>query len=266
MYVSRTRALPAAFIFPLMLAGAAGCDIASADLRHKETAEWRKTFTLAAGGRVEIGNVNGRIEVEPGTGNTVEIVAEKSARGATPEAAREALTRLEIRDETSSGSIKIETRHQRSGGLFERGGAEVRYLVRLPAAADGRFTTVNGGVQISRLNGRVEAETTNGGIVARDIGGELRASTTNGGIDVELVRVADGGAKLECVNGGIKLRLPEDAKASISADVTNGGISTTGLSLETTESTRRHIEARLNGGGPLIRIQGTNGGIRLGPR
>jgi Putative adhesin len=265
MYVSLIRAVSAAFILPVMLVGAAGCDIVSSE-RHKETAEWRKTFTLASGGRVEIGNVNGRIEVEPGTGNTVEIIAEKSARGATPEAAREALKRLEIRDETSEGSIKIETRHQRSGGLFDRRGAEVRYLVRLPAGADARFTTVNGGVHVTGLNGRIEAETTNGGIVARDIGGELRASATNGGIDVELLRVAEGGAKLECVNGGIKLRLPENAKASISADVTNGGISTTGLALEPTESTRRHIEARLNGGGPHIRIQGTNGGIRLGPR
>ena len=93
--------------------------------------------------------------------------------------------------------------------------------------------------------------------------GALEASTTNGGIDVEMARVADGGLRLECTNGGIKVRLPGDARATISASVTNGGIDTDGLQLETTQSSRRRLEARLNGGGPSIRVEGTNGGIQI---
>ena len=53
---------------------------------------------------------------------------------------------------------------------------------------------------------------------------------------------------------------------TISASVTNGGIDTSGLELETLESSRRRLEARLNGGGPQVRIEGTNGGIRIGAR
>jgi len=48
--------------------------------------------------------------------------------------------------------------------------------------------------------------------------------------------------------------------------VANGGIDADGLQLEKTESSRRNLEARLNGGGPSIRIQGTNGGIRISSR
>jgi hypothetical protein len=48
--------------------------------------------------------------------------------------------------------------------------------------------------------------------------------------------------------------------------VANGGIDTNGLPLDATESSRRRLEARLNGGGPAIRIEGTNGGIRLASR
>ena len=51
--------------------------------------------------------------------------------------------------------------------------------------------------------------------------------------------------------------------ATISASVTNGGISADGLSIETTESSRRRLEGRLNGGGPQVRLEGTNGGIRI---
>ena len=63
-----------------------------------ETAEWRKTYELQPGGEVEIINVNGKIEVEPSSGNAVEVVAKKTAKGATPEAAKENLNRVEIVD------------------------------------------------------------------------------------------------------------------------------------------------------------------------
>jgi DUF4097 and DUF4098 domain-containing protein YvlB len=242
-----------------------GCDIVTADLKHAATSEWRKTYTLESGGHVEISNVNGRIRVEPSEGNRVEVVAEKKGRGMSEEAAKEAADRIEIKETVSGSSIRIETKMPQMNGLF-RGSAEVSYAVRVPSDAEVKFTTVNGGIELSRLKGRIDAETTNGGITARDVGGAIGATTTNGGIDVELAQVAKGGVKLGCVNGGIKLRLPSESAATISATVTNGGIDADGLKLETTESSRRNLEARLNGGGPMIKIDGTNGGIKIGAR
>ena len=253
-----------ALILPML--AAAGCDIAMADLNAKETAEWRKSYELRPGGRVEIGNVNGRIDVQPSTGNTVEIVAEKTARGATPESAREALGRTEIHEESSPSLIRVETKPQRAQGFFGNGSVDVRYTVKVPAGADVKFTTVNGGVEVARLNGHITVETVNGGITAREVGGSISASSVNGGINVDLAQVADQGAKLACTNGGITLRLPADAKASITAEVVNGGIDAAGLNVETTEQTRRRFAGRLNGGGPRIEIESTNGGIRIGAR
>ena len=50
-------------VLPVLLMFSAGCDIAMADFADQESAEWRKTYELQAGGRVEISNVNGKIEV-----------------------------------------------------------------------------------------------------------------------------------------------------------------------------------------------------------
>jgi hypothetical protein len=85
-------------------------------------------------------------------------------------------------------------------------------------------------------------------------------------VEVDVTRVAENGVRLGCTNGGIKLRLPSDAKANISASVTNGGISADGLAIEVTESSRRRLEGRLNGGGPQVRLEGTNGGISIASR
>jgi DUF4097 and DUF4098 domain-containing protein YvlB len=262
----RTR-IPAVAV-PLLLLNLValqGCDVVTADLKHSETAEWKKNYELGAGGRVEISNVNGKIQVTPSTGNTVEVVAQKTAKAATTEAAKEALEKVEIREEVSSGAISISTKLPRGGGWFT-GSTQVKYMVRVPAGADVKFTTVNGGVEVTGLTGKITAETTNGGVIGRDISGAIDASTTNGGVDVELARLAEGGAKLECTNGGIKLGLPSDSKATISASITNGGIDASGLTLETTQASRRRLEGKLNGGGAPVHIEGTNGGIRIAAR
>lgn len=256
----------AALILPVLLV-VSGCDIAMADLKAKETAEWRKSYELQPGGRVEISNVNGRIQVEPSDGNTLEVVALKSARGATPESAKDALARVEIVEDATAARVRIETKIQRGSGIFNQGGAEVAYTVRLPGGADVKFTTVNGGIEVARISGRIEVETVNGGIVARDVaGGSFAANTVNGGIDVDLTRVPERGVKLGCTNGAIKLRLPSDGKADIVARVVNGGIEADGAGFETSEKSRRRFEGRLNGGGPRIEIDGTNGGIRIAAR
>ena len=243
---------------------AGGCDIAIGELKAKETAEWRKTYELKPGQQVAVENVNGRISVEPSINNSVEVFAEKIARAATQEGARDALARAEIREDVSPARIRIETKYTRAGGLFGDPAVEVRYTVKVPAATDVRLTTVNGGIELARLTGRITVETVNGGIVARDVGGTLDASTVNGGIDVDLAQVSENGAKLGCTNGGIKLRLPADAKANIFASVVNGGIDAEGLtSIDTIEKSRRRFEGRLNGGGPRIQLDGTNGGIAI---
>jgi DUF4097 and DUF4098 domain-containing protein YvlB len=260
-----TVSLPILALSVVSVLSTTACDIVTADLKHAATAEWRKTYTLEAGGRVEVNNVNGRIRVTPSEGNQVEIVAEKKGKGVSEQAAKEAVDRIEITESVSGSTIRVETKTPRTSGVFG-GSTEVTYSVRVPAGADVKFTTVNGGIDVSRLTGRINAETTNGGITAREVGGPIEATTTNGGVDVELTQVAKGGVTLGCTNGGIKLRLPADAAATISASVSNGGIDADGLQLETTESTRRSLEGRLNGGGPPIKIEGTNGGIKIAAR
>ncbi|HET7695771.1 MAG TPA: DUF4097 family beta strand repeat-containing protein [Vicinamibacterales bacterium] len=263
----KTRLAPAAAIALAAILGS-GCDIVTADLRSEESATWQKSYPLDANGRVEIGNVNGRIRVEPSSGNTVDVTATKKARGATPEQAKASLERASIVETVSAGSVKLETKVARMTGIVLNGGnLQVEYTVRVPAGAEVRLTTVNGGIEIAGLKGRVFAETTNGGVEARGLTGQLEAASTNGGLDIDMAAIADGGVKLECTNGGIKVRLPRDARATISASIANGGISPGDLPIDITgEKNRRRLEGRLNGGGPRVQIEGVNGGITLTAR
>ena len=256
-------------LVPLLAAAlsAAGCDLMTAELRAEQTAQWQKTYPITASGSVEIDNVNGKIIVEPSTGSSIEVTAVKKAKGASDEAAKAALDRITFAEDVSGDHVKIEAKFPHNEGIFSGTNGSVEFHVRVPASLNAKFTTVNGEVNLHGLAGRVTAETTNGGVKAQDMTGQLDASTTNGGLEIDLAKIPDGGVKLDCTNGGIEVRLPKDAKATISASITNGGITTGDLPIESTgENSRRRLDGRLNGGGPRLEIDGTNGGIKLSSR
>jgi DUF4097 and DUF4098 domain-containing protein YvlB len=246
---------------------ATGCDIVTASLGPEHTSQWQKTYTIAPNGSVEIDNVNGKIAVEPSSGSTVEVIAIKKARAASEEAAKTILDRITFDEDVSASRVKVEAKFPRSEGFTFGNSGNVEFRVKVPAGVEASFSNVNGEVSLRGMNGRVKAQTTNGGVTARDMTGQLDARTTNGGLTIDLAKVPEGGVKLRCTNGGINVQLPRDAKATISASITNGGIRTSDLPLEMSgDNNRRHIDARMNGGGPLIEATGTNGGISLTSR
>jgi Toastrack DUF4097 len=237
------------------------CDVRLGNLAGRATDEWTHTYPLAAGGQVHIGNTNGKVEIEGTDGNTVEIRAEKIARGVTDTAARELLPRIEIKEDIRPDRVSVET--ARMSGIMFGASFEVRYYVRAPKNAVIDATNTNGRVTVSDINGKVRAQTTNGGVTGKGLSGGVDARATNGGVSIELAAVGSDRIALRTTNGGVSLTVPESAKADISASCTNGGISVTGVRLEISEQSRRRLEGKLNGGGTPIELHTTNGGVRL---
>ncbi|HEY8551321.1 MAG TPA: DUF4097 family beta strand repeat-containing protein [Vicinamibacterales bacterium] len=239
----------------------AACDVALSGFREEASDTWTKSYPLSEGGTVEIVNTNGFVDVSAGTGSTVEVTAVRVARAATPDAAKELLAKVTIREEVSPDRVKLGAEYPRTG--LGGGGVEVRYTVKVPASAQVALTTTNGRLSVTDVKGPATLGTTNGEISARNLGGPVKASTTNGAIDLQLASLA-GDVDLETTNGSISLTLPADAKASLSARCTNGSISVDGIRMEELERSRRRLEARLNGGdGPKIALETTNGGIEV---
>lgn len=266
----RPQILPAG-LFVLLLASTTACDVSvgeggfSMDLARASARDtWARSYTIEPGGRLELINVNGRISAEPAEGGTVELVAERTAKASTDEAAKTLLGQVEMREETGAGRVRVEVRAPRSFGMS---GHEVAWTVKVPAGIAVDLRTTNGRVRIDRLGGEVRARTVNGGIEAEALqASTVDAATVNGGVRVALARplAADGSVSLEAVNGGVALALPADSRATISARVTNGGINTSGLDLAVTgEQTRRRMDGTLNGGGARVSLETTNGGVRI---
>ena len=226
--------------------------------------EWTRTYKVAAGGRLELINVNGRITAEASDGTEIELRAERTAKATSDEAAKDLLNRIEMREEAGSDRVRVEVRPPRLTGP---GGHEFKWTVKVPRGVAVDLRTVNGAVHLQGLDSEVRARTTNGGIKGIALTAtSVDAAVTNGGVEIEMARsVSTGTFELEAVNGGVEIQLPGDSKADIAARCVNGGISTTGLDLESTgEKARRRLDAKLNGGGARISLETVNGGVRIG--
>ena len=243
----------------------AGCDLSLGHLTARATDEWSRSYPLEAGGEVRIVNTNGKIEIEGTDGSTVEVKAEKIARGATDTAARELLPRIVIKEDIKPDRVSLET--ERMSGIMIGAAFEVRYHVRAPKNAVVNITNTNGQVALAALTGKVKAQTTNGGVNGRNLTGGVDARSTNGGVTIDMASVGPDSITLRTTNGGVTLTLPDSTKANLTASCTNGGINVSALdNLEISEQSRRRLEGRLNGGGTAIEVRTTNGGIRVRPR
>ena len=242
-----------------------GCDLSLGHLSARATDEWTHTYPLTAGGEIRIVITNGVIDVEGVDGSTVEVRAERIARGATEAAAKELLPRIIIKEEAKPDRVSLET--ERMSGIMIGAGFEVRYHVRAPKHALVNVTNTNGLVSVKGLAGKVVAHTTNGGVKGSGLSGGVEARTTNGGVTIDMAAVGADPISLETTNGGVSLALPEKAKATVTASCTNGGISVGSLdNFEVSEKSRRRLEGKLNGGGTSVELHTTNGGVRLRSR
>ncbi len=210
----------------------AGCDDFNGFDRAKE--EFHYSYALQPGGRLDVDNTNGSIDIAGWDRNTIEISGTKYAPS------DDRLREVQIKVDVSGNTALIHTEAPKD---FFHGGFGARYSIRVPREITlSRAQTTNGSLSVEDLEGGGRVTTTNGRIsMARD-SGDYEVHTTNGTIDME---ECSGVERAETTNGGVRGRLKQGA---IEAESTNGGIDLTILKPQD---------------GKRIRVTTTNGSINL---
>ncbi len=144
--------------------------------------------------------------------------------------------------------------------------------------------TSNASVDLIDVEGEAIARTSNGHIHAEDLRGGLDAKTSNASVHASVARV-DRSIHVESSNGGVELTLPDGISNDVRVHTSNSGITvrlpaavkgrivarTSNSSISSDFDLRMHGEVGKNhldgeigpGGGPLIDLETSNGGIRL---
>jgi hypothetical protein len=233
-------------------------DVSINQLHGRATREWTREYPLAIGGRVEIVNPNGSIDVQAGPEGKVAVVAILAAHAMTDDRAKDTLSDASIEESAAPNHIKLTTSRGTRGGRLE-----VTYKMTVPADARVEMSGNNGTHKAAGLRGHVKAMVVNGGVELTGLRGSVDVASVNASVSVTMAEVT-APIRIESTNGRIRLEVPKDAKAALNARAVNGGITVTGLTAQEASGRRiRDLESVLNGGGPEIQVRITNGHITI---
>jgi DUF4097 and DUF4098 domain-containing protein YvlB len=218
-------------------------------------AEFRARYSLVSTGRVNIQNLYGDVQITAWDRDEVLIEATKHSADARH------LDDARIVVDTADGLVSIRTQYVGSDAMDP---ASVEYHIMVPRKANlENVKLVNGGLSISGVTGGVKASSVNGSIKVEKLAGETELSTINGHVEAEFQSISRcHPITLSSVNGPIRLSLPAGAAATLTAQNRSGGIDTE-FGKAWRASTGHKLEASMNGGGALIKLNNVNGGISI---
>jgi DUF4097 and DUF4098 domain-containing protein YvlB len=180
---------------------------------------------------------------------------------------------------TSNGSIRVEDIEGDARLVSSNGSVRI---TRLRGRLDAK--TSNASVELRTVTGDVVVRTSNGAIRADGIEGSLDADTSNASITARIEKLAPGKPlKLESSNGSIDLSLPDYKDQAIDADTSNSSITlrlpavwngelrastsnanvTSDFEVGGSTSSKNRLEGRVGQGGQTIRLNTSNGSIRV---
>ncbi|MGH8019588.1 MAG: DUF4097 family beta strand repeat-containing protein [Opitutaceae bacterium] len=177
-----------------------------------------------SGGGIRCENITGEVDADT-WGGSIHLIAVHGASVA----------------DTSGGSITAETC---SGEL----------------SAD----TSGGSIRVSRHRGNVEADTSGGSITFDEVEGNVSGDTSGGSIRATLATAPTTDCRLSTSGGGITVTMPAGAAVKLDAATSGGHVESdfdvAGVDLR---KKRNDVQGNINGGGPLLHLRTSGGGIHV---
>src|SRR5260221_668997 len=155
---------------------------------------------------------------------------------------------------------------------------QAQLTVNKSIRAESKVKTVNEGrVSVRDINGSFLVRNVNGDIQIHNIAGSGTARTVNGPVKVSFRQNPREASDFETVNGAVELQFAHDLSADLKFKTFNGGIYSdfpvTALPLQGMQEEHhgskvifradRYTGARINAGGPQIKVENLNGDIRI---
>ncbi|WP_167856312.1 DUF4097 family beta strand repeat-containing protein [Hymenobacter metallicola] len=203
------------------------------------------------------GGANGGITVKGWDGNQVRVRAKILAWGKNEAEAQKLGKSVSIK-------AKDYTLRAESTEPGEQGWA-VSYEVFVPRTMTLTLRTLNGGINLSDLQGAVTFAAANGGISLVNMGGSVKGRTVNGGVKIKLAgpKWVGEGLDVETTNGSITWDLPKAYSAKVYAATTVGSVSAGKLPVTNSETLQKVVAATLGQGGAPLKAVTTKGDVKL---
>jgi DUF4097 and DUF4098 domain-containing protein YvlB len=182
----------------------------------------------------------------------------------------------EVAAHTSGGSLHFDridgpVNGSTSGGSITLAGASGRAIVHTSGGSihvsdvSGNVdaSTSGGSISIESVTGYVKAHTSGGHINASEITGSIDASTSGGGVTATLLSQPKQECRLTTSGGRIDVSLAKDVHLNLDASTSGGHVWTDFPVPNNSEGHHRQLQTAINGGGPLLYLHTSGGGINV---
>jgi len=164
-----------------------------------------RSFSVAAGGTLDLETDKGSIEVRTSPDPRVDILIDLEADTASKRKAREILDKFSVDIVQFENGVRIEARFDSDREGFwdrDRKRLQVRFVIVVPQQYDLNLRTSGGSINVADITGAVKSRTSGGGLRFGNIMGSLDAKTSGGSI-----RLANcsGPANVETSGGSISI-------------------------------------------------------------
>jgi len=182
----------------------------------------------------------------------------------------------EVNAHTSGGSLRFNqidgpVTGRTSGGSITLAGVKGRAALHTSGgsihvsevAGDLDASTSGGSISVDRVSGSVRAHTSGGRISLDGAIGAIDASTSGGSVTASLLTQPQQECRLSTSGGSINVNLPKDAHLNLDASTSGGRVSTDFPVNNVSDRHHRALRVPLNGGGPLLYLHTSGGGISV---
>ena len=120
-----------------------------------------------------------------------------------------------------------------------------------------------GGVGVAEVSGNVDASSSGGGVHVDGVGGRVTADSSGGSVSAVLAEGNAAGGSLSSSGGGVSVAIARDARLSIDAYSSGGSVSCELPVEKLGKQTRTTLRGDLNGGGSVLKLRSSGGGIHI---
>jgi hypothetical protein len=226
------------------------------DLPEKD--EFRQTYELGSGARVELRGINGGVEIETSSSSIAEVHILRSARN------RDDLQYQKIIVEHQGNTLIVRGEKDHDGYRGRNREVRQRITLRVPRQIELLASGINGRVQAGEIDGSVRLDGINGSVEVAQAAGYANVSGVNGRVVVTIARLGERGIDVNGINGGVEIRFNEEINADLEVSGCNGSVYADVPNVTMIgKISRENFRARIGSGGARISVTGVNGRVRL---
>ncbi len=208
---------------------------------HVHTPENYNVDLKTAGGSISVADIEGEVKAKTAGGSL------HFGDIAGPVYGRTSGGSVELLGSTGKADLKT------SGGSIRIG--------HVDAEVDAH--TSGGSISIEHASGYVNAETSGGSISVREVKGAINARTSGGSVSAYISEQPTADCRLSTSGGRVNVELAPNVALTLEARA-SGGVVRTDVPIQVEGPRRRDsVDGRINGGGPLLKVSATGGGVRI---